>query len=160
MAILPDYTTIFTTCDNSFASWDLEAFGSIVETPQQSDRRRLDDGCPTKKVAISPSGRFMISLSKDEQSLSLWRLPEATFEKSLTVDQPLASYQWSFSQPSDISNNKEAFILLGNDIAHVWFLDGIEDTHIKYPSSMKLPIGDLCLGSISEQRKEITKLGG
>ncbi|CAJ0554472.1 Ff.00g129850.m01.CDS01 [Fusarium sp. VM40] len=158
MAILPDYTTIFTTSHIYFTSWDLEAFSSIVEAPQQSDSRRLDDGCPIKKVAISPSGQFMIISSEDEQSLSLWRLPEATFERSLTVKSSLERYDWSFSQPSDISKDKEAFILLVTDAAHIWFLERIEDTHIKHPSSMKLPMGDLCLGSISAHRKEISKL--
>lgn len=159
MAISPDYTTIFTTCNHNFTSWDLEAFSSIVETPQQLNHRRLDDGCPIKDVAISPSGRFMISFNGDNQSLSLWRLPEATFERSLTVNLSRASYEWSFSQVSDTSKHNEAFILLEEDVAHIWFLEGINDTYITHPSGMTLPLGDLCRGSVSEYREAVSKLG-
>lgn len=150
MAISPDYATIFTTSHSSFTSWDLETLSSVVEAPEQSDPPRLDDGCPIMKIAISPSGRFMITLSKDGESLSLWRLPKATFEKGLTAED---DYKWSFSQPSDISKDKEALILHANERADVWFLEEMKDTHIKPSSSIELPIGDLCLGSISEAWK-------
>ncbi|KAH6963267.1 hypothetical protein DER45DRAFT_552710 [Fusarium avenaceum] len=158
MAILPDYTTIFTTSKIRFTSWDLEAFSSVVEAPQQSNTRRLDDGCPIKKVAISPSGRFMITLSGDEQVLSVWRLPEVTLERCLTVNLQRVANEWLFSQLSDLSKDTEAFILLVNDVAHIWFLEGLEDTHIKHSSSIKLPIGDLCLSSISDHRNAVSKL--
>ncbi|CZR49580.1 uncharacterized protein FPRO_15939 [Fusarium proliferatum ET1] len=159
MAILPDYTTMLTKDNNEFVYWDLEALNSVVGVPKQPDHRRLDGGYPINRVAISPSGRFMITSIEDEQGLNVWRLPEATFERCLTVDRLGEYRRWSFSQLSDISKNKEAFILLEEDFTYIWFLEGTEDTYIEHSSVVKLPMGELCLSSISEYRNELSKFG-
>ncbi|KAG4259298.1 hypothetical protein FPRO03_12974 [Fusarium proliferatum] len=157
--ILPDNMTVLTKSNLLFKSWDFEALNSVVKDLKQPDLRRLDGDHPIRRIAISPSGRFMITLGEDEQSLNVWRLPEATFERCLTVDHSSHHDSWSFTQLGDVSKNKEAFMLRQKEVTYIWFLEGTEDTHNKQSSAVKLPIGDLCLSSISEHREEVSKFG-
>ncbi|KLO85058.1 Uncharacterized protein LW93_6010 [Fusarium fujikuroi] len=159
MAILPDYTTILTKTLIEFTHWDLEALSSVVEAPKQPGTRRLDGDYPIRRVALSPSGRFMITLSEDQQSLDVWRLPETTFERCLTVDLSQKRHEWSFSQLSDASKDKEAFIVRLDEATYIWPLEVTEETHMKHSTFIKLPIGELCVSSISEHREEVSKFG-
>ncbi|CVL07284.1 uncharacterized protein FMAN_15371 [Fusarium mangiferae] len=159
MAILPDYTTILTKTDYKLRYLDLEALNYVIRVPKQPDPRRLDDGYPIKRVAISPSGRFMITSSVGERSLKVWRLPDAILERCLTVDSLWEDNRWSFTQLRDASNDKEAFILHQDEVAYIWFLEGIENTQIKHSRVVKLPMGDLYFSSIRAHRTAVLKFG-
>lgn len=159
MTVLPDNTTVLTKNNIKFTYWDLEALNLVVEVPKQPGTRHLDGDYSINRVAISPSGRFMITSSEDERSLSVWRLPEATFERCLAMDRSREYNWWSFTPLSDVSKGREAFILCQEEVAYIWFLEGTEDRRIKQSSLVKLPMGDLCFSTISEHRKEVSKFG-
>ncbi|KAG4291553.1 hypothetical protein FPRO06_13774 [Fusarium proliferatum] len=96
---------------------------------------------------------------EDQQSLNVWRLPETTFERCLTVDLRWGYNRWLFTLLNDASKDKEAFIVRLDEATYIWLLEGTEETHMKHTSFMKLPIGELCVSSISDHREQVSKFG-